>query len=140
MSRTRDAPDTHKHFNKVRARDGEERHTRLARNRTRQQRFTRTRRANKQCTFGDFAAKAAEFLRVAQEFNDLFQLFLGFINARHVVKRHAAMLFGQHLGLGFAKAHGPAFAAALHPVHEINPDTDQQQGMASSDIRKVWKP
>ena len=37
-----------------------------------------------------------------------------------------AMFLGQHLGLGFAKAHRAAFAAALHPVHEIDPDTDQQ--------------
>ena len=37
------------------------------------------------------------------------------------------MLFGQHLGLGFAKAHGPAFAAALHAVHEVNPHADQQR-------------
>ena len=37
------------------------------------------------------------------------------------------MLFGQHLGLGFAKAHRAATATALHPVHEVDPDTDQQQ-------------
>jgi hypothetical protein len=37
------------------------------------------------------------------------------------------MLFRQQLGLGLAKAHGPAFAAALHTVHEINPHPDQQQ-------------
>ena len=36
------------------------------------------------------------------------------------------MLFGQHFGFGFAKTHRPAFAAALHPVHEINPNADEQ--------------
>ena len=37
------------------------------------------------------------------------------------------MLFRQHLGLGLAKAHGTAFSTALHPVHEVDPDADQQQ-------------
>ena len=37
------------------------------------------------------------------------------------------MLFGQHLGFGFAKAHRTAFATTLHAVHEIDPHTDQQQ-------------
>ena len=119
--------DTDKHLNKIRTRDGEERHTRLTRNRTRQQCFTGTGRALKQGTFGDLAAQTAELLRVAQEFHDLFQLFFGFVDARNVVKGHAAMLFGQHLGLGLAKAHRPTFAAALHAVHEIDPYTDQQK-------------
>ncbi len=35
------------------------------------------------------------------------------------------MLFGQQLGARLAKAHRPAFAAALHPVHEEDPDADQ---------------
>jgi hypothetical protein len=37
------------------------------------------------------------------------------------------MLFGQQLRLRLAKAHRPAAAAPLHPVHEIDPDADQQQ-------------
>ena len=119
--------DTHEHFHEVGPRDGEEGHTRLARDGARQQRLTGTRRAHQQRAFGDFAAKTAEFLRVAQEFDDLFQFFLGLVDAGHVVKGHAAMLFGQQLGLGLAKAHGATFATTLHPVHEIDPDTDQQQ-------------
>ena len=37
------------------------------------------------------------------------------------------MLLRQHLGLGLAKAHRAALAAALHAVHEIDPDANQQQ-------------
>jgi hypothetical protein len=101
--------------------------TRLTGNCARQQCLTSTRRANKQCALGDLASKARKFLRVAQEFHNLFELFLGFVDACNIVKRHAPMLFSEHLGLGFTKAHGTTFAAALHPVHEINPDTDQQK-------------
>ena len=127
---------THEHFHKVRARDGEERHTRFTRNSTRQQGFTRTRRANKQRPFRNFATKAREFLRVSQEFNDLFQLFLGFVDAGHIVKRHAALLFGQQFRTAFAKAHRATAPAALHPVHEIDPHADQQdKGQPSGDDR-----
>ena len=64
--------DTDKHFNEVRTGNRKERHTCFARNRTRQQCFTRTGRADKQRTFGNLTTKARKFLRVAQEFNDLF--------------------------------------------------------------------
>ena len=118
--------DTHEHFDEIRTRDGKEGHARLARNCTREQGFTGAGRADQQRAFGDLAAKAAEFLRITQEFDDLFQLFLGFVDAGHVVKGHAAMLFGQHFRARLAKAHGPAFATARHPVHEEDPDPDQQ--------------
>ena len=36
------------------------------------------------------------------------------------------MLFREHLGLRFAKAHGPTAAPALHAVHEVDPDADEQ--------------
>ena len=37
------------------------------------------------------------------------------------------MLFGQHFCLGLAKAHSTAFTPALHTVHEIDPNPDQQK-------------
>ena len=117
----------YKHFHKVRTGNGEERHTRLTCDRPRKKRLTCARRTNKQRALRNLSAQTREFLRVAQEFHDFFQLFLGFINAGDIVKGHAAMLFGQHLGFGFAKTHGPATTTALHPVHEVDPDTNQQQ-------------
>ena len=118
---------TNEHLDEVGTRDGKERHTRFAGNRPRQQGLTGTGRALKQRAFGDLAAQTAELLRVAQEFDDLFQLFLRLVDARHVVKRHTTVFFGQHLGLGLAEPHRPAFATALHAVHEIDPHTDQQK-------------
>jgi hypothetical protein len=37
------------------------------------------------------------------------------------------MLLGQELGLGLAEAHRAAAPAALHPVHEVDPDADQHE-------------
>ena len=115
------------HFHKVRPRDGEERHASLAGDGAGQQGFTGTRRADQKGALGDLAAKAAEFLRIAQEFYDFLKLFLGFVDACDIIEGHAAMLFRQQFGARFAKAHGPAAPAALHAVHEENPDADQHK-------------
>jgi hypothetical protein len=49
------------------------------------------------------------FLRVAQELDDLLQLLLGLVDAGDVLEGHAAMLaLGQQLGLGLAEAHRAA--------------------------------
>ena len=125
--------NTHKHFNKIRAGNSKERHTRLTGNRAGQQGFAGARRANQQRPFGDFATQAAEFLRVLQKLDNLFQLFFGLVNARHVREGHLAGAFCQHFGAGFAKAHRPALTAALHAVHEINPHTDQQYKRQKAD-------
>ena len=117
--------DTHEHFDEIRSRDRKERHARLARDGARQQRLAGARRADQQRTARDLAAQARKLLRVAQKLDDLFQLFLGLVDPSDVVKCHAPVLFGQKLGLRLAKTHGPAAPAALHPVHEIDPDTDQ---------------
>ena len=129
--------NTHKHLNKVRAGNGEERHTRLARNRARQKRLTGARWSNQQRTFWNLAAQAREFLRIAQKFDDLFKLFLGLVDACHIIKRDAPVLFGQHLGFGLAKTHRPAFATALHSVHEINPNADQQKERQQRDQKRL---
>ena len=116
---------TNEHLNKIRTGNRKERHTRLACNRARQQRLTCPRRALKQRALRDLTTKAAKFLRVAQEFNDFFQLFFGFINACDIIKRHTSMFLGQQFRLGFTKAHRTTFTATLHPVHEIDPNTNQ---------------
>ncbi len=63
-------------------------------------------------------------MRIFQEFNDFFKLFLGFVDTGDIVKGHFALLFGQHLGFRLAEAHRAAFAATLHAVHEEHPDAD----------------
>ena len=100
--------NTDKHFDKVRTRNGEEGNARLTGNRARQQGLSRTRRTNQQRTLRNLAAKTAEFVRVFQEFDNFLQFFARFIDAGDIVKSDAAMFFGEHLGLGFAKAHRPA--------------------------------
>ena len=80
----------------------------------------------KQRAARDAPAELLEFLRVAQELDDLLQIFLGLVDAGDVVEGHAAMPLGEQLGLGLAEAHG-APAARLHLAHEENPHRDQQQ-------------
>ena len=118
--------DTDEHLDEVGARDGEERHVRLARDGARQQRLASAGRADQQHALGDLAAKALELLRIPEEFDDLLQFTLGLVDAGHIVKRHSPLLLGQHSGARLAEPHG-ASAACLHLAHEEHPDADQQQ-------------
>ena len=118
--------DADEHFDEVGTRDREERHVRFARHGARDQRLTGTRRTDEQRAARDAAAEPLELLRIAQEFDDLFQVRLGFVHARDVIKRHAALPLGQKLCAALAEAHGAA-RARLHLAHEEHPDTDQQQ-------------
>jgi hypothetical protein len=122
MSRTRGA-DADEHLDKVGAGDGEERHVGFARL-SRDQRLASAegrptgRRRNA-------AAEPLELLRVAQKLDDLLQIGLGLVNARHVFERDAALPLGEQFGFRLAEAHGTA-AARLHLTHEEDPYADQQ--------------
>jgi hypothetical protein len=116
----------HEHLDEVGARDGEERHVGLAGHGTRDQRLAGARGADQQAAAGDATAEALEFLRIAQELDDLLQVGLGLVDARHVLERDAALALGEQLGLGLAEAHS-APAARLHLAHEEDPHADQQQ-------------
>ena len=82
-------------------------------------------RADKQHAARDLAAQPLELLRIAQEFDDLFEIFLGFVDAGDILEGDAAMRFGQKLGLRLAEAHGAA-GAGLHLAHEEYPDAEDQ--------------
>src|SRR5690606_17834077 len=69
--------------------------------------------------------RSLELLRIAQEFDDFLKVLLGFVHAGDVLESHAAMRFGQKLGLRLAKAHRTA-RAALHLAHEENPHAEDQ--------------
>ena len=114
------------HFDEVRARDREERHVGFARHRPRDQRLTGAGRADEQRAARNASAEALILLRIAQELDDLFKIGFGFVDARDVIKRHAARALGQQFGFRFAKAHGAA-RPRLHLTHEENPHADQQQ-------------
>ena len=97
----------------------------------RQQRLAGAGRADKQHAARDASAEPLEFLRIAQEFDDLLQVFLGLVDAGDVLERDAAMRLGQELGLRLAEAHGFA-AGALHLPRQENPHTqkgDQRQAV-----------
>ena len=65
------------HLHELGARDGEERHVRLARDGLRQQRFTGARRAYEQHALRHRRADGAVFFRGVQEVDDLRQCLLG---------------------------------------------------------------
>ena len=117
--------DADEHFDEVRAGNGEERHVGFARDGARQQRLAGAGRADQQHAARDLAAQPLELLRVAQELDDLLEIFLGLVDAGHVLEGDAAMRLGQQLGLGLAEAHGAA-GAGLHLAHEEYPDAEDQ--------------
>ncbi len=71
-------------------------------------RLARARRPDQKRAFRNLAAEALELVRVLEEVNDFHQVFLGLVDAGHIFKGHAALLFGKQLRLGLAKAHGLA--------------------------------
>ena len=66
--------DADEHLDEVGARDGEERHVGLAGDGAREQRLAGARRADQQRAARNAAAEPLEFLRVAQELDDLLQV------------------------------------------------------------------
>ena len=117
--------DADEHFDEVRTRDGEERHVGFARDRARDQRLAGAGRADQQHAARNPSAEPLEFAGVAQEFDDLLQILLGFVDAGDVLEGDAAMRLGQHLGARLAEAHRLA-GAALHLARQEDPDADQR--------------
>ncbi len=116
----------HEHFHEVGTGNGEERHARLAGNRTGKQGLAGAGRADQQHALGNAPAKAGELARVGQEFHHFAQLFLGLVHARHVLEGDAGRFRRDHAGARTPEGHGLS-AAALHLAHEEYPHADQQQ-------------
>ncbi len=114
-----------KHFNEVRARYREERHIGFAGNGARQQRLAGAGRADQQNATWNAAAEPLKFSGIAQEFDDLLEIELGFIDSGNVLKRNAAMRFGEQFGAALAEAERLA-AGALHLPRQENPNADQR--------------
>ena len=117
--------DADEHFDEVGTGNGEERHIGFTGHGTRDQRLAGAGRPDQQHAARNTSAEPLEFRGVAQEFDDLLQILLGFVDARDVFKRHAAMRLGQKLGARLAEAHRLA-GAALHLAAEENPHADQR--------------
>ena len=125
-SRTRDSTDADEHLDKIRTRDREERHVRLTGDGLCKQSLTGSRRAHHQNALGDLAAELLKLLRVFKKFDDLLQLFLGFVNTGDVLERHAFLLVVEQLCLRFAKAQG-LVAAGLHLPQRECEKSDQEK-------------
>ncbi|OIQ67461.1 hypothetical protein GALL_509590 [mine drainage metagenome] len=117
--------DADKHLDEVRARDGEERHIGFARDRARDQRLAGTGRADQQYTARNPPAEPLVLSGIAQEFDDFLQILLGLVDAGDVLKRHAAVRLGQHLGARLAEPHRLA-GTALHLPRQEDPHPDQR--------------
>src|SRR5215204_1349013 len=118
--------DADEHLDEIGTRDREERHICLTRNCLGQQRLTRSRRAHHQNALRDLAAELLEFLRVFQEFDDLLEFFLRFIDTGDVLECHAFLLIIKKLRLGFAKTKG-LIAAGLHLPQGEGEEANQKQ-------------
>ena len=120
--------DADKHFNEFGTGNREERHPGFTGNRFRDQGFTGSWRANQQHTLGNARAELDELLRFAQEFDHFFQLLLGFIDARDIIKGDGWMIAGEHARPGFAEGHGRIVAALRLPENKEKDSTQNQEG------------
>src|SRR4029077_6257886 len=118
--------DADEHLDEVGARDGEERHARLARDTARQERLAGSRRSDQEHALRDAAAELGELLRILQERDDLFELFLRLVDARDVGEGDLVLVLGEQLRPALAERHRLA-ASDLHLPHEEDPDADEQQ-------------
>ncbi len=117
--------DADEHLDEVGAGDREERHARLARGRAREQRLTGAGRAVEQDALRDARAERLELLRVLEELLDLLKLLDRLVRAGDVLVRDLRRVGGHPLGAALAEAHHLR-AAALHLVHEEDPEADQE--------------
>ncbi len=93
----------HEHLHEVRAADGEKRNARLAGDRAREQRLSRSGRPHQQHALGDFRADVHELLGVLQKIDDFLELLLGLVNPGDVGEGHAVLGLGVQLGLALAE-------------------------------------
>ena len=62
--------------------------------------------------FGYLAAQALELGGIPQEIDDLGDLFLGFLDAGHVIERDVDLIFAEQARPTLAEGHGAASAAS----------------------------
>src|SRR5208282_1225378 len=86
------------HLDEIRARDGEERHARLARDGPREEGFAGSRRPHQQDALGDAAAEAGEALRIAQELDYLLEFLFSLVYAGYVGGGDLMGIFGEQRG------------------------------------------
>ena len=118
--------DADEHLDEVRARDREERDARLAGDGAREQRLAGAGRPVEQHALRDPRAERLELLRALEELLDLLQLLDRLVHAGHVLEADLRRVRRHPLRARLAEAHHLR-AAALHLVHQEDPEADQQQ-------------
>ena len=117
--------DADEHLDEVGARDAEERHAGLARDRAREQRLTGAGRPVEEDALRDPRAERLELLRVLEELLDLLELFDRLVHSGHVLEADLRRVGRHPLRPRLAEAHHLR-AAALHLVHEEDPEAEQE--------------
>ena len=136
LEQVADAAGAHadEHLHEVGTRDAEERHVGFAGHRAGQQGLAGSRRPDQQHALGNAAAQLLELLRLAQELDDLLQLFLGFIHAGDVLERHLLLLHGEQARAALAERQR-LVAAGLHLA-----DHDEPQRAQQDERRQIQQP
>ena len=116
--------DADEHLDEVGAGDGEERNAGLTGDGTCEQRLARSRRPVQQHTLRDARAERLELLRILEELLDLVELLHRLVRAGHVLEGDLRRVRRHALGTALSEAHDLR-AAALHLVHEEDPERDQ---------------
>src|SRR5712692_8613245 len=117
--------DAYEHLHEIRAGNRKERHVCFARDRPRQQGLARARGTDQQHTLRDPSAQLLELLRLAQEFDNLPQLFLGLVHARHVLEGDLLLLHGQQARSALPERQR-LVPARLHLADHEEPQSAQQ--------------
>jgi hypothetical protein len=91
-----------------------------------------TARADEQNALGNAAAQALKLLGLAQELNDLLELFLGFVNAGDILEGNLLLLHGEQTGARFAEGHR-LVSAGLHLAHHEHEEAEQQKDWQGGD-------
>src|SRR5205823_54172 len=127
-------PYPHEHFYKLRSADGEEWSAGFARDGLSQQGFARSRRTDKQDAFGNPSAHTGKLLRRPEEFNDLPQFLLRFIDPCHIGKSNGYIFFHIDLGFRLADPHQAAFLSKTGKDPVPNSKEDNRRDDPRSDI------
>src|SRR5579872_3122134 len=117
--------DADEHLDEVRAGDGEEGDAGFTGDGAGQKGFAGSGRSDEQNAFGNAAAELLELGGLAQEFDDLLQLFLGLFDARNIFEGDLFLLGGVETGAALPEAES-FISAALHLAHHKDPESNQQ--------------
>src|SRR5215469_3814091 len=117
----------HKHLDKIRSADAEERHIRFAGNRSSKQRFTGSRRADHQHALRNSSTQLLKFFRILQEIHDLLNFLFGLLDAGDVFKGHSVAVACKHPSLALSEIERP-FSGIPNLLPEKEVQNQEEQG------------